>query len=129
MIFAILISLGGFIISLFTSVLSFLNWNFPPQIFEALQTAGGIVGILWSILPFMSAIVAIMIILVPAHVIRYIFSVLLWLWSLVPWIGTKTELPQMASLDLRSPQKRGRNTIDLRRGKIMSKRTMQDIRP
>lgn len=127
MIISFLLLILGAIIQFFVYVLAQINWQFPPEILSAMGTVLDLVHILGQFLPFIADLIAIALILVPAHVIRYIFSLLLWLWSLVPWIGTRTEYPSMKPLDL---QKRNMssNTLDLRNGRVNTKRTMRDVK-
>lgn len=129
MIFAIFITIGGFIVQMIVALLNTLGWQFPTQIISAFATLKTILSILYGFLPFIGTIIAIFLILIPAHIVRYIFNIILWLWSMIPWIGKTTAYPSMKPLDLRSNSS-GRNTLDLRRGAVKSTRARmgKDIR-
>jgi hypothetical protein len=93
MIFVLLLSILGVVIDTFAFLLGGLGWNFPTPIANAIVVFLGVLHTFAPFLPFIPVIIVIALILVPAHVIRYIFEIMLWLWSLVPWIGTRTTVP------------------------------------
>lgn len=129
MIFSFVLIILSVLIQLFAGLLGVLGWSFPAPIISAIQVFFNVLHVFSSFLPFIGDIVAIFLVLVPVYVIRYVFAIILWLWSLVPFIGSHTSIPTIPALDLRG-HNNDRNVLDLREGrhKSPSKKTMRDIR-
>jgi len=119
MIFTPILLLGGAIMQLFSYILATLQWNFPGSIINAINVFLTVLSYFAPFLPFIGTIIAIAIIVVPAHVLRYAFNIILWLWSLVPWIGTRTSIPDS---NITTTRNWGSKTWDSR----IEKKTVRD---
>ena len=93
MITSALFLLGGGIIAMFVYILSALNWSFPSGIITAYQTLFSVIHTFSAFLPFIGDAIAIFLVIAPVAVIRYILELILFVWSLIPWIGSRTYVP------------------------------------
>lgn len=125
MIFIPLELLGGTILGLFTFMFGSLGWSFPASITTSIVVLLNVLHTFSSFLPFISTIVAIGLIIIPAKVIRYIIDAILWAWGMIPVIGTHSRVPQGHPLDLRRQAPPG--VLDLRKQQPPHRKTMADI--
>lgn len=93
MIISFLFIIGGSIIGLFAYAFGLLNFTFPPQFATSIQTFFNVLHTFSSFMPWVGTIVAIFLIILPAHVVRYLIDIIRWVWAHIPWIGGQASLP------------------------------------
>lgn len=126
---AILYIVGAFV-TLVSSAFSAISYAIPGNFQTAIHYFFGYLGYLRGVLPIDNILTA-MGSFITFLTYWYAIKLILWIYSLVPWIGKTTTLPNIPEsniVDLR-PQSSGRNTLDLRkkRGKNIMRNT-RDIR-
>ena len=98
MIFSIVFLFLGFIVHILVTGLSVLNYSFPVQFVQSLAVVFNIIGFLGQFLPFIATIVAIIGLLVPAYVVRYVFQLFLFAFAFIPFIGKQVNYPSLGSM-------------------------------
>lgn len=111
---ALLLSVVAVIIAILDFLLSGLGWQFPVQIVSAYQVALDVFRALQGVLPFIGDMLAIILIVVPARVIRYTFDIAIWLFSMIPIIGRVVGIPKHTSLSSVTvhTNDRGKTTVE-----------------
>lgn len=94
MISALFLAIGGLILAMIHGVLSQLQFQFPNFIINGIEVFIDVMHATAPFLPFIGDIVLMAIIVIPAHVIRYVFTLLLWIFSLIPVIGRVVPYPK-----------------------------------
>lgn len=93
MITSFLLAIAALLINIFASFFGQLNWTFPSWFTDSITVFVNTAATFRTFLPFIADIFALALIVLPAHVIRYLISLALWAFSLIPWIGKYINLP------------------------------------
>jgi hypothetical protein len=94
MITALLFLIGGTLIAIVAYALGALNFFLPYQLSIAFQTFFDLLRTFQPFLPFVGDLIAIILVLVPASVIRYSIDLLFWIFRWIPWLGERSFFPK-----------------------------------
>lgn len=113
MIGDLIVLIGSLILNLIANFLSLIQYTIPPQIITSISALASLLNYFNGIFPIDTLFLCISF-LITFYIFWYTIKVFLFAFSLIPWIGSKTELPKENILDLRRSATNSRNTINLR---------------
>jgi hypothetical protein len=94
MITALFFGIAGIVVAMFVSFLSVLSWSFPGWFVDSIHVFVDLLVRMEPFLPVVADILLLVVIVVPAHIIRYMLELALWVFSIIPVVGKVVGLPK-----------------------------------